>query len=266
MNGFHQRQRALAALAVVLVASALPLTACGTSKVRSKSGLNTVASGAPSPAGAATTPATAPAPTATPTDPMDTTPSSAPSSPSGGGSTGGVKVPLPIITKIKLPPLLPVADCISYDPSTLTLNNAGADGYQVTDGSSSLLILDNLTDATYAWMMLRNYSKQCFIGRDNTYTGDQHHRYLVTYYKGSGPSSVLPTPDCIGYNKATLQVTNLGATGYRVDDGSNPLVLLQTAADANAAKAIAADHNQICFIGRDNHRTNRYEYIAEYWN
>jgi hypothetical protein len=41
--------------------------------------------------------------------------------------------------------------------------------------------------------------------------------------------------------------------------------ILDNSSDAQAALQLAQQYSQQCFIGRDNSRSNRSEYIVEYW-
>jgi hypothetical protein len=43
------------------------------------------------------------------------------------------------------------------------------------------------------------------------------------------------------------------------------MVLLDNKTDADAAKALAQGYTSHCFIGRNNSRPNRRDYIVEYW-
>ena len=193
-------------------------------------------------------------------------PSASSSSSGSGGSGGGITIHPSWVFTLR-PPVITVQDCISYNPSALTIVNQGADGFLITDGSSAMLILDTVADADTAVALLHNYNQQCFIGRSNSYTGSERYRHIVDYWQGSGvPGSSVPTPDCLSYDNTTLSINNLGGTdGYQLVDASQALVLTETLADANAAKALAAAHHQLCFIGRSNSRADRYEYIVEYW-
>jgi len=192
-------------------------------------------------------------------------PHTSPSHPTTSPSTSGGPPTLP-------PPPSPVfptltnEDCINYNPATTAVVSAGVDGYKITDGSSSMLLLDNLADANTALQLVRNYNKQCFIGRNNTRTGNDRYRYIVDYWKGTGvPAATVPTPDCLSYDNNAVAAHNIGADGWQVTAGSQALVILDSQADATNAVALAHLNHHICFIGRDNTRPKRAEYIVEYW-
>ena len=73
--------------------------------------------------------------------------------------------------------------------------------------------------------------------------------------------------DCIPYNAARLEVINKGEKGWLLtDDGGNHwMAWLDNEADAEAALVVAKQHNKMCFIGRNNRRSNRRNYIIQYW-
>ena len=71
--------------------------------------------------------------------------------------------------------------------------------------------------------------------------------------------------DCVSFNPLNLQIVDLGADGWRLIDGSHWLQIMDNRADAEAALAVAEQYNKLCFIGRDNHRSNRMDYIVEFW-
>ncbi len=248
------RRTACAAALITLAA----LSACGSNVAAGGHSQLTAADQASSPR---VTPKPAPKPVVTTT--AAPSPSSAITTTAPPASGGGPVIVLPIITRL---PILTLADCLAYNPATLTYVDEGANGFEITDGSSAMLILDNLGDALTALTLLRNYDKQCFIGRDNPYTGNDRYRYIVDYWTGTGLSGTsVPTPDCIGYDNTALAINNLGSTGYQVVAGAQALALTATLANANATKSLAAAHHSECFIGRTNSRANRNAYIVEYW-
>jgi hypothetical protein len=79
------------------------------------------------------------------------------------------------------------------------------------------------------------------------------------------PSGPVAAEDCIGYNPRTLSIRNEGANGWLLTDGASRMQMLDSQADANRALALARRHTQHCFIGRNNSRPNRQQYISQYW-
>jgi hypothetical protein len=156
-------------------------------------------------------------------------------------------------------------DCIPYNPSNLTVHDIGADGWQMRDGGHAMALFDTQADAEDGVKVARNHTQSCFIGRDNH--RPNRDRYIVRYWKGSSGLPLGPAPalDCVGYDPADVHVESAGADGWRVVSEDKWLVLLDTQADAERAKHVAASVLNLCFIGRDNTRPNRFRYILEYW-
>lgn len=72
-------------------------------------------------------------------------------------------------------------DCLSYDVASLQIVNLGEKGWRLTDGRSSMLILDNETDANAALALAKKYKQHCFIGRGNK--RPDRVSYIVDYWK-----------------------------------------------------------------------------------
>jgi len=73
--------------------------------------------------------------------------------------------------------------------------------------------------------------------------------------------------DCVHYDQSTLRIVPEKEIGWSLTVGKEGtrMLLLDTEADANDAKALAERHTALCYIGRDNTRANRETYIVEYW-
>ena len=73
--------------------------------------------------------------------------------------------------------------------------------------------------------------------------------------------------DCIKYNPEALEIIDEGERGWLLtDDGGRHRMLgLDNKEDAGAALALAKRHKAMCFIGRNNRRPNRRDYIVQYW-
>ena len=156
-------------------------------------------------------------------------------------------------------------DCLPYNPRNLRIVNEGANGWLLTDGSSRMLMLDSRADAGKAFALARRHTAHCFIGRDNRRPNRKD--FILDYWTGvSGlPTSVSRGEDCIPYNAGTLQITNEGASGWLLTDGSSRMATLDNRADAEQAQGVASGFSRQCFIGRDNNRPNRKDYIVHYW-
>jgi hypothetical protein len=77
---------------------------------------------------------------------------------------------------------------------------------------------------------------------------------------------VASSKDCVAYDPKALQIVSLGDQGYRlVENGSHGMLSLDDKVDAYDALALAQRHTRHCFIGRDNTRADRLDYIIDYW-
>ena len=168
---------------------------------------------------------------------------------------------VPIDPGILIP--VPGEDCVAYNPSGLVLRNMGPLGWMLTDNVNDLLPLDDLQDAQLAARVALAHSELCYIGRANA--RPNHDAYVFEYWKSpSGYSVDVPNTDCVSYNPAGLIVVDGGVNGWYVAEGTQTLLLLDTQEDANAARDILANYNELCFVGRDNTRPDRDRYIHTY--
>ncbi len=76
---------------------------------------------------------------------------------------------------------------------------------------------------------------------------------------------IAAAEDCLNYNPKNLQIRNEGANGFLLTDGTSRMLMLDNAQDAANALALARRHTSHCFIGRNNNRPNREDFIVEYW-
>lgn len=95
------------------------------------------------------------------------------------------------------------------------------------------------------------------IGYDEC--GIDHRMYLV--------QDVVPiyTLDELRYNPRRLRIVNEGARGWLLTDGRSRMKMFDTKEDARNGLRVARRHTRHGFVGRDNPRTNRMDYITEYW-
>lgn len=73
------------------------------------------------------------------------------------------------------------------------------------------------------------------------------------------------TRDELTYNPRNLRIVNEGANGWLLTDGVSRMKMLDNAEDARNALRVARRHTRHGFVGRDNPRSNRIDYITEYW-
>lgn len=155
-------------------------------------------------------------------------------------------------------------DCLTYNPDNLKIVNEGASGWLLTDGRSRMLILDNEEDAKRALALAKRHTAHCFIGRDNT--RPNRRTYVHEYWLGASDEvTVINGEDCISYNPATLRIVDEGASGWLLTDGSSRMAMYDNREDAEEGLKVARLNSKQCFIGRNNTRPNRRDYIVEYW-
>jgi hypothetical protein len=71
--------------------------------------------------------------------------------------------------------------------------------------------------------------------------------------------------DCLLYNPKELKIVDEGASGWLLTDGRSRMLLLDNKQDAEKALALAQRYTAHCFIGRENTKPNRDEFVHEYW-
>jgi hypothetical protein len=73
--------------------------------------------------------------------------------------------------------------------------------------------------------------------------------------------------DCLPYNANRLAIHDEGERGWLLSDdgGKHRMAMFDNESDAALGLEIARQHNQMCFIGRNNRRQNRKTYILQYW-
>jgi C1A family cysteine protease len=156
-------------------------------------------------------------------------------------------------------------DCIPYDPTKLQIVNRGALGYMLTDGRMSMRLFDNPEDARNGLRVARRHTQQCFVGRDNP---RQNRRdYILEYWSGTSnlPIEPLTRTDAIPYHPNNVVATDLDAAGWRLQDGEHWMLIAHDMNDALAMLQVVERHTRLCFIGRNNTRPNRKDYIMTYF-
>jgi hypothetical protein len=73
------------------------------------------------------------------------------------------------------------------------------------------------------------------------------------------------TVDELPYNPTRLRIVDEGANGWLLTDGRSRMKMLATKEDARNALRVARRYTRHGFVGRDNARSNRRDYINEYW-
>jgi len=73
------------------------------------------------------------------------------------------------------------------------------------------------------------------------------------------------THDELRYNPGTLRIVDEGARGWLLTDGFSRMKMFDNKEDARNGLRVARRYTRHGFIGRDNPRPNRIDYITEYW-
>lgn len=180
-----------------------------------------------------------------------------------GNNTRRMTISVSPASATPTPAIVP-EDCLPYTPANLRIVDEGAAGWLLTDGVSRMLILDDEQDAQDALALAQRHTAHCFIGRDNT--RPDRKDYIVEYWTGnSGLATSITQRDCISYDPANLQTVDEGASGWLLTDGHSRMLILDNERDAQNTLILASRYTNHCFIGRDNARPNRGDYIVAYW-
>jgi len=73
------------------------------------------------------------------------------------------------------------------------------------------------------------------------------------------------TRDELPYDPRALHVIDEGSTGWLLTDGTSRMKMFDTAEDARNGLRVARRHTRHGYVGRDNPRANRLDYVVEYW-
>jgi hypothetical protein len=80
------------------------------------------------------------------------------------------------------------------------------------------------------------------------------------------PPPPIPSNDCLPYDTNALRLQNEGDRGWLLTDDRSRMLVLDNQQDAENALALAKRHTAQCFIGRNNRRPDRGNYIVAYWS
>jgi hypothetical protein len=157
-------------------------------------------------------------------------------------------------------------DELPYNPAALRIVDEGANGWLLTDGVSRMKMFDTKEDARNGLRVARRYTRQGFIGRDNS-RGAKRMDYITEYWAGNSglPWEPLTKTDAISYNPANVVAEDLDAKGWRLREGNHWMLLADDLDDALAILRVVERYSRMCFIGRGNNRPNRKRYIMTYW-
>jgi len=145
------------------------------------------------------------------------------------------------------------ADCVSYNPATLTVTYASG-SYRITDGSHEVLTVDGQQGdmvGQQALALAKRYQRHCYIGRDNGRA--DKNAYIFDYWRSdSGLNTDIPGLDdlCSDYNNKNLTVEDMGGgDGWRVKDHDHVLHLFDNSKDAHDGALVLKKYHRACSIG-----------------
>jgi C1A family cysteine protease len=156
-------------------------------------------------------------------------------------------------------------DAIPYDPNRLVVVDRGALGWMLTDGRMSMRLFDNAEDARNGLRVARRHNRQCFVGRDNPRANRRD--YILEYWEGNSglPREPLTRTDGIPYRPANVKALDLDSDGWRIHEGDHWMLMAHDMNDALAVLQVVERYSRMCFIGRNNKRPNRKDYIMTYF-
>jgi hypothetical protein len=209
------------------------------------------------PATAEATPTVVPTPTSTSVG-EDGTPDPVPSTP-------GPKLTLIINPSILLLAWPSPADCVTYNPATVSISYAApTQTWSIVDGPQGLLVFKRQADADAGLALAKSYKKHCWIGRTNTRSN--HGAYVMDYWLDPvAGAAAVPNPDCLPHTAAQLAVVSSGTSGWLVTNGNEAVKLLDTKADADNAVLVMKHYNRHCYIGRGNGKATTFDDYITNW-
>ena len=74
------------------------------------------------------------------------------------------------------------------------------------------------------------------------------------------------THDELHYDPESLRIIDEGSRGFLLRDGRSRMKMFDNREDAENGKRVARRHTKHGFIGRDNERSDRQDYVIEYWD
>ena len=139
-------------------------------------------------------------------------------------------------------------DCIGLDPDNVSIEQSGTD-FLVVDGSNSLMIFPELSEAQDARDLIQHYGldEVCYVGRPDP---------GMTYWlNDNGPmiadSGSPVDEDCITVDPLNVSIDQSGSD-YRVLDGSSILMAFPELSEAQDAVELIEfyEFTNMCFVGR----------------
>jgi hypothetical protein len=152
---------------------------------------------------------------------------------------------------------VPEFNCVKYNSGNLSINSLGDGSLEIAAPKAGRLALaDNNADAQQVLKLAQSHAKHCQIG--NGARG-------VEYWVGTGKGPAVTLADCIGYDPGNVSTRDLGAVGIQIISGNSALSVVPGQTEADQAVQVIKAFSKQCFVGRDNQRPNRLEFITEDW-
>ena len=165
----------------------------------------------------------------------------------------------------------PIAtDALPYNPTNLRIVKETND-WLLTDGRSRMLIFATEEDAMNGLKVVKRYTRHCFIGRSNKRSNRKD--FIFEYWEGNSglPVEKLSKSDIIPYDPKKVSARFNAKAGYWeiIEEISasftHGMFIADNEADAKAMLSVIKRYSKLCFIGRDNKKSNRKDYIMHYF-
>ena len=161
-------------------------------------------------------------------------------------------------------------DAISYNPANLKIVKQTND-WLLTDGQSKMSIFATEEDAKNGLKVAKRHTRHCFIGRSNNRRNRKD--FIFEYWEGNSglPSETLSKRDVNPYKPQNVSVRYDASLGYwRVveklpNNSEHCMLIADNMADALAMLSVVERYTKICFVGRDNKKTNYKDYVMTYF-
>ena len=141
-------------------------------------------------------------------------------------------------------------------------------------------MFDTEEDALNGLRVAKRHTRHCFVGRGNK--RKNREKFILSYWDGNSglPSESLTKTDINTYNPKNVSVQYSAEKGYWevIEKEKNhssimfsketikqTLFVADNMADALAMLAVVEKHTKSCYIGRDNKRNNRNDFIMHYF-
>ncbi|MCP3898264.1 MAG: hypothetical protein GY707_00865 [Desulfobacteraceae bacterium] len=145
------------------------------------------------------------------------------------------------------PPVSVIEDCISFNPTTTTVQRINSD-WKIVDGSHWMFSFGNKkTEAEKALAIIKHYrmNRSCFVGRPNP---------SFTYLKvgSAAPAGSFAGEDCLAFDPNNIIVKQISGD-WKIVDGSHWIFSFGSKkAEADQALAIIKKYGftSTCYVGR----------------